>query len=82
MRWVFFHLLFLVIHASKNVQTLSKQLTQLKMVGGGDMKNRIDIKTFLFQVMRLCWATMPEDRPGFRTIKEKLTGVAQEIQVD
>ena len=52
------------------------------MVGGGDIKNRIHIKTFLFQVMRLCWATMPEDRPGFRTIKEKLTGVAQEIQVD
>lgn len=36
----------------------------------------------VYEVMRLCWATMPEDRPGFRTIKEKLTGVAQEIQVD
>jgi len=36
----------------------------------------------VYEVMRLCWATMPEDRPGFRTIKEKLTQVSQEIQGD
>ena len=38
--------------------------------------------TLVLQVMRLCWATMPEDRPGFRGIKEKLTKVAQDIQGD
>jgi len=36
----------------------------------------------VYEVMRLCWATVPEDRPGFRTIKEKLTQIAQENQVD
>jgi len=34
------------------------------------------------EVMRLCWATLPEDRPSFRVIKEKLTVISQEMNND
>ncbi len=27
--------------------------------------------------MRLCWATKPDDRPAFRTLKEELLAIAQ-----
>jgi hypothetical protein len=33
------------------------------------------------QVMRLCWATVPEDRPGFRGIKEQLAGIAHALDL-
>ena len=33
------------------------------------------------QVMRLCWATVPEDRPGFRPIKEQLSSIAQTLEL-
>lgn len=36
----------------------------------------------VYEVMRLCWAAMPDDRPSFRTIKEQLTNIAQILQVD
>jgi len=36
----------------------------------------------VYEVMRLCWATIPDDRPSFRTIKEQLTNVSQTLQVD
>ena len=37
---------------------------------------------FLFQVMRLCWATNPDDRPPFRQLKEELMEIAQTLQMD
>ena len=41
-----------------------------------------DCPNKVYEVMRLCWATLPEDRPGFRTIKEKLTVINQDLNVD
>ena len=32
--------------------------------------------------MRLCWASNPDDRPPFRTLKEELLNVAQALQID
>lgn len=34
------------------------------------------------EVMRVCWATLPEDRPSFRVIKEKLTVISQDLSND
>ena len=55
----------------------------------GDFKERENIYLFIYlyrlicsQVMRLCWAALPDDRPSFRTIKEQLTSIAQILQVD
>jgi len=36
----------------------------------------------VYEVMRLCWAAIPDDRPSFRGIKEQLTAVAQILQAD
>ncbi|XP_023331198.1 tyrosine-protein kinase Btk29A [Eurytemora carolleeae] len=36
----------------------------------------------VYEVMRLCWAAIPDDRPSFRTIKEQLTNIVQLIQID
>jgi len=36
----------------------------------------------VYEVQRLCWAAVPEDRPSFRSIKEQLTNIAQILQVD
>lgn len=36
----------------------------------------------VYEVMRLCWAAIPDDRPSFRTIKEQLTNISQVLQVD
>ena len=41
-----------------------------------------DCPNKVYEVMRLCWATLPEDRPSFRTIKEKLTVINQDLNVD
>jgi hypothetical protein len=35
----------------------------------------------VYEVMRLCWASIPDDRPGFRTLKEDLTKIAQTLEV-
>lgn len=35
----------------------------------------------VYEVMRLCWASIPDDRPGFRTLKEDLTKIAQSLEV-
>jgi len=35
----------------------------------------------VYEVMRLCWATVPEDRPGFRPIKEQLSSIAQTLEL-
>ena len=40
------------------------------------------VLTFDDQVMRVCWATLPEDRPSFRVIKEKLTVISQDMSND
>lgn len=32
---------------------------------------------FQFQVMKKCWSHSPEDRPGFRILKDQLAAVAQ-----
>lgn len=34
------------------------------------------------EVMRLCWAAHPEDRPSFRMLREKLTVISQEMSND
>lgn len=31
----------------------------------------------LLQVMKKCWSHSPEDRPGFRILKDQLAAVAQ-----
>jgi len=35
----------------------------------------------VYEVMRLCWATVPEDRPGFRAIKEQLSSIVQALEL-
>ena len=35
-----------------------------------------------FQVMRLCWASNPDDRPPFRQMKEELVEIAQNLHID
>jgi len=35
----------------------------------------------MYEVMRLCWATVPEDRPGFRAIKEQLSSIVQALEL-
>ena len=35
-----------------------------------------------FQVMRVCWAANPDDRPPFRQIKEELVDISQSLQMD
>jgi len=36
----------------------------------------------VYEVMRLCWAAIPDDRPSFRVIKEQLTPILQILTVD
>lgn len=36
----------------------------------------------IYEVMRLCWATNPDDRPPFRQLKEELMEIAQTLQMD
>jgi len=33
----------------------------------------------VFQLMRLCWAISPDDRPAFRTLKEELLATGQAL---
>ena len=52
--------------------------------------NQVILKTFrpqscphpIYEVMRLCWATNPDDRPPFRQLKEELMEIAQTLQMD
>ncbi|XP_040563803.1 tyrosine-protein kinase Btk [Lepeophtheirus salmonis] len=36
----------------------------------------------LYEIMRLCWAASPDDRPGFRQIKEELLSISSNLQMD
>ncbi|XP_053599836.1 tyrosine-protein kinase Btk isoform X1 [Plodia interpunctella] len=36
----------------------------------------------IYNVMRLCWRHLPEERPSFRVLKEELTAVAQNVLAD
>lgn len=40
------------------------------------------VMEFLLQVMRKCWAHLPENRPSFKVLKETLVNVSQGILVD
>lgn len=44
-----------------------------------NLRKFADFKTIfrLFQVMKKCWSHGPEDRPGFRLLKDQLAAVAQ-----
>lgn len=36
-----------------------------------------NLMSLLLQVMKKCWSHSPEDRPGFRLLKDQLAAVAQ-----
>eukprot|EP00096_Caligus_rogercresseyi_P011647 TRINITY_DN4653_c0_g1_i1.p1 TRINITY_DN4653_c0_g1~~TRINITY_DN4653_c0_g1_i1.p1 ORF type:complete len:372 (-),score=74.49 TRINITY_DN4653_c0_g1_i1:182-1297(-) len=36
----------------------------------------------VYEIMRLCWASNPDDRPSFRQIKEELLSISSTLQMD
>lgn len=40
-------------------------------------RSKFKTRLFHFQVMKKCWSHNPEERPGFRLLKDQLAAVAQ-----